>query len=159
MISGSFGGVRGREMILVQSLDGKLQIFEQSANAFTRQIADCLVPGPIWYMPKLDGFITATYSTYMECYKYQVLAASQSESESKSDNQYRNTTGMFNLTAIRGAMVEWSTLLGDQCRQIIDGHFSGLDSSKSSVSNNELLVLCEQSLFLLKVSFPFSLVI
>ena len=29
-------------MIVVQSLDGKLQIFEQTANAFTRQFVDCL---------------------------------------------------------------------------------------------------------------------
>ena len=45
MTCGSFGGTKGREMFLVQSLDGKIQIFEQSANAFSRQLSDCLLPG------------------------------------------------------------------------------------------------------------------
>ena len=37
-------------MFLVQSLDGKIQIFEQSANAFSRQLLDCLIPGENMYM-------------------------------------------------------------------------------------------------------------
>jgi len=45
MTCGSFGGSKGREMFLVQSLDGRIQIFEQSANAFSRQLIDCLIPG------------------------------------------------------------------------------------------------------------------
>jgi Bardet-Biedl syndrome 9 protein len=72
MTSGPFGGVRGREMIVVQSMDGKLQIFEQSANAFTRQLVDCLLPGPIAYLPKLDAFVTTNYACQAECYRYQV---------------------------------------------------------------------------------------
>lgn len=72
MTSGSFGGARTRDMFMVQSLDGKLQIFEQSANAFTRQLVDCLLPGPIAYLPRLDAFVSATYSCQAECYRYQV---------------------------------------------------------------------------------------
>lgn len=89
MNSGSFGGARDREMIIVQSLDGKLQIFEQSANAFTRQMADCLIPGPVAYVPKVDAFVTVNHACQAECYRYQVLASSQAdigskEAESKS---------------------------------------------------------------------------
>ena len=72
MISGPFGGVRGRDMIMVQSLDGKLQIFEQSANAFTRQIVDCLIPCPLAYVPRLDAFVTTNYACQAECYRYKV---------------------------------------------------------------------------------------
>jgi Bardet-Biedl syndrome 9 protein len=57
---------------MVQSLDGKLQIFEQSANAFTRQLVDCLLPGPMAYLPKLDAFVTTNYACQAECYRYQV---------------------------------------------------------------------------------------
>ena len=92
MNSGSFGGSREREMIIVQSMDGKLQIFEQSANAFTRQIADCLLPGPVAYIPKVDAFVTVNHACQAECYRYQVLASSQSdiggkEAESKTSGQ------------------------------------------------------------------------
>lgn len=73
MTSGPFGGARGRDMFMVQSLDGKLQIFEQSANAFTRQLVDCLLPGPIAYLPRLDAFVSTNYACQAECYRYQVL--------------------------------------------------------------------------------------
>jgi len=93
MNSGSFGGARDREMIIVQSMDGKLQIFEQSANAFTRQMADCLIPGPVAYVPKVDAFVTVNHACQAECYRYQVLASSQAdigakEAESKSSGNF-----------------------------------------------------------------------
>jgi Bardet-Biedl syndrome 9 protein len=72
MTSGSFGGARGRDMFMVQSLDGKLQIFEQSATAFTRQLVDCLLPGPVAYLPRLDAFVSTNYACQAECYRYQV---------------------------------------------------------------------------------------
>jgi Bardet-Biedl syndrome 9 protein len=74
MTVGAFGGVKGRDMFIIQSLDGKLQIFEQSANAFTRQLVDCLVPCPIAYLPRMDAFVTTNYACKAECYRYQVLA-------------------------------------------------------------------------------------
>lgn len=75
MISGPFGNARARDMFMVQSLDGKLQIFEQSATAFTRQLMDCLLPGPIAYLPRLDAFVSTNYATQAECYRYQVRAS------------------------------------------------------------------------------------
>ena len=72
----------------------------------------------------------------------------QSNGESKMDGK----AGQFNLSAVRSAMVEWSLVTGDSCRQMLDGHFSGQDSSKGGpAANNELLVLCDSGLFLLKV--------
>jgi Bardet-Biedl syndrome 9 protein len=83
MHSGFFGGSRDREMIAVQSMDGKIQIFEQSAVAFSRQIADCLLPGPIAYVPKVDAFVTVNHACQAECYRYHVLASSQADIGSK----------------------------------------------------------------------------
>lgn len=79
MIYGPFGGVVGKDMILVQSMDGKLQFFDQSAEAFTRQIVDCLIPGNCLYLKRMDAFITANYANRIECYRYQVLVNSQAE--------------------------------------------------------------------------------
>jgi hypothetical protein len=44
MLAGPFGGVHGKDLILVQSMDGKLQVFDQTAEAFTCQMTDCLLP-------------------------------------------------------------------------------------------------------------------
>lgn len=148
MISGPFGGVKGRDMLMVQSLDGKLQIFEQSANAFTRQLVDCLVPHPLAYLPRLDAFIATNYAFHAECYRYQVLASSQTDIGGRSGGP--QTTGAFGLTALRSALVEWSINLGEPCRQILEGNFSG--SEVSSRSSGEVLILCDQSLFLIKVN-------
>jgi Bardet-Biedl syndrome 9 protein len=155
MTYGTFGGVRAKDMIMVQSMDGKLQIFEQSAHAFSRQLIDCLIPGPIIYLPKLDAFVTVNYAGVAECYRYQVLASSQGEigekkeskGESKSDNR---------IKSVKSTVVEWSTSLGETCRQIITGNFSSIDTgnesynSRSASQANELLFICDKSIFLIK---------
>ena len=160
-------------MFIVQSIDGKLQILEQSANAFTRQLADCLIPGPVAYIPKVDGFVTVNHAAHAECYRYQVLASSQSDiggskdakaaaGESKgSSASQAEALGSFGLRSIRSAMVEWSLNLGEPCRQILEGCFSLSDGDAASLNSSgmggmrqakpcELLMLGDKSLFLLK---------
>ena len=151
MTCGAFGGVKGRELFIIQSMDGKIQIFEQSANAFARQLADYLIPGPICYLPKIDAFVTVNHSCHAECYKYQVLASSQDKNvDTNSDLNKSSSNG---LTAVRGAMVEWTMNVGESCRQVLNGYFSS-DGSNSTVKSNlaggELLMVCDKSLFLLK---------
>ena len=182
MTSGPFGGVRGRDMILVQSLDGKLQVFEQSANAFTRQLVDCLLPGPVAYLSRMDAFVTTNYACQSECYRYQVLAASSGETSSapvvtlaKGGNENNNSSSSssnataFGVSAIRNALVEWSINVGESCRQIEEGCYTRATSNNSSSSSSstimmgskdssttrnsgEVLVLCDKSIFLLKDS-------
>ena len=175
MTSGPFGGVRGRDMILVQSLDGKLQVFEQSANAFTRQLVDCLLPGPVAYLSRMDAFVTTNYACQSECYRYQVLAASSGETSApvtlgKGGNDNSSSgSNAFGVSAIRNALVEWSINVGESCRQIEEGSYTRASSSSgnnnntammggskdpSTMSRNsgEVLVLCDKSLFLLKDS-------
>ena len=171
MTSGPFGGVRGRDMILVQSLDGKLQVFEQSANAFTRQLVDCLLPGPVAYLSRMDAFVTTNYACQSECYRYQVLAASSGETPASAtigkggnDNTSSSAT-TFGVSAIRNALVEWSINVGESCRQIEQGCYTRATSSSSNTTmmgskdpstmsrnSGEVLVLCDKSLFLLKDS-------
>lgn len=144
MTVGPFGGSDGRDMIMVQSMDGKLQIFEQSAHAFTRQLVDCLVPGPIFYVPHQDSFVTTNYAARIECYKYHVLANSQTEIGGKESKE--SSTNAFGLTNVRDAMVEWRINLGEPCLQIIDGKFSKGERRMS----DELLLLTDESMFLIK---------
>ena len=146
MTSGYFGGVQGREMIMVQSLDGKLQIFEQSANAFTRQQVDCILPGPVAYLSKIDAFVTTNYSCHAECYRYNVLANAQ------ADVGRDTLTGSFGLVALRSAVVEWNINLGEPCRQIVPGIFSKSVAQTKGTRGGEILLLCDHSLFLVKDS-------
>lgn len=152
MTAGGFGGVRGRDMFIVQSMDGKVQILEQSANAFSRQLIDCLIPGPIAYVPKLDSFVTVNHAGQAECYRYQVLASSQTDLGSKdtgNDAKSRLNTGSFGITTVRSALVEWKVDLGEPCRQIIEGCFSTATVDYNRTVS-ELIFVCDKSLFLIK---------
>lgn len=153
MLFGPFGGVHGKDMIMVQSMDGKLQVFDQTAEAFTCQMTDCLLPGCLLYLRRMDAFITTNYSNRVECYRFQVLVNAQGSigEGSSANNSGSGTKSSFGLTAVRNAMVEWSVNMGDDIIQIADGNFgSGDGSSKSGEKNENILVLCLRSLFLLK---------
>ena len=73
MLSGPFGGVHGKDMLMVQSMDGKLQVFDQTAEAFTCQMTDCLLPGHLLYLRRMDAFVTTNYANRIECYRFQVV--------------------------------------------------------------------------------------
>ena len=160
MACGAFGGAKGRDMIVVQSLDGKLQVFEQSANAFTRQLVDCLLPGPLGYLSRLDAIVTATSACQAECYRYQVLAASSSQADATAAATAGSTTGAFGVSAVRNALMEWSLNLGEPCRQIEEGSFLRAGTTNPGSGSTgpgkgtppEVLLLCDRSLFLLKES-------
>jgi len=81
-----------------------------------------------------------------------VLANNDADIGSKDDPLYKSTvqtTGAFGLTAVRNILVEWSLNLGDACRQIISGSFTSLSQNRKF---NELIVLCDRSLLLIKDS-------
>lgn len=56
----------------------------------------------------------------------------------------------FGLSAVRNAMVEWSLNLGEDVLQVVEGKFGGEAGDKKIAEH--ILVLCEHSVFLLKVS-------
>lgn len=72
-----FGNDPHRDLICVQSMDGRVQVFEQDVHAFTRRLNNTLVPGPLCYVAKLDAFVTANSLLEIECYK---VSASESRS-------------------------------------------------------------------------------
>ena len=144
MTVGPFGGVSGRDMIMVQSIDGKLQVFEQSADTFSRQLLDCMYPGPLMYVSHLDAFVTASYAARLECYRYQVLVNAQQADIGEGKGESKRS----GLTALRSVFVEWAINLGEQPRQLIAGKFSQTDPKKIG---DELLVLLDRSIFLVKV--------
>uniref|UniRef100_A0A182JSH0 Protein PTHB1 n=1 Tax=Anopheles christyi TaxID=43041 RepID=A0A182JSH0_9DIPT len=75
MCHGPFGGVKGREFLCVQHLDGSLRFFEQDGISYERTLAtDRNIPAPMHYLPRVDCFVTVAPSWVLECYRYQDVA-------------------------------------------------------------------------------------
>lgn len=66
------------ESLAVQSMDGQLAVFEQDRAAFTRQLPDSLLPGPMCYVPSIDAFAVLGTENKLRAFKYSVLAAATS---------------------------------------------------------------------------------
>jgi len=135
---GPFGGVRERDYICIQSLDGVLSFFEQDAFAFARLLSkDFLMPGPMCYMAKTDSFIICNNSMCIEAYRYQVLAAA-------ADNVDRDPAA--DGASGKKVQVDWSTNIGEHAQHIEVTRFS----KSLSASQQELLVIGEHTLFTVK---------
>uniref|UniRef100_A0A182YKU5 PTHB1 N-terminal domain-containing protein n=1 Tax=Anopheles stephensi TaxID=30069 RepID=A0A182YKU5_ANOST len=75
MCHGPFGGVKGRDFLCVQHLDGSLRFFEQDGISYERTLAtDRHIPSPLHYLPRVDCFVTVAPSWVLECYRYQDVA-------------------------------------------------------------------------------------
>jgi len=136
--NGPFGGIRDRDYICVQSLDGVLSFFEQDSFAFSRLLsANFLMPGPLVYMPKTDSFIICGSTMCIEAYRYQVLAAAAEN----VDQEPGRDSGSG-----KKVQVDWSTNIGEHARHIEVTRFS----LSLSASQQEILVLGEHSLFTIK---------
>ncbi|XP_062550917.1 protein PTHB1 [Armigeres subalbatus] len=120
MCHGSFGGVKGRDFLCIQHLDGSLKFFEQDGISL-----DCDLPGernipsPILYVSRTDCFVTVSPGWELECYRYQDL--------SETNVSLRRTDPI------------WSICIGEY----------GLDLNVLQVSNVEsvIVVLGENNLF------------
>lgn len=161
MISGPFGHIKDHDLILVQSLDGKFQIFEQASHLLTRQLVNCFIPGPLIYVPKIDSFVLVTCNGTVECYRYQVLVSSQDDiitSSRVNPSSTSSTPTSSRPSLVRPILIEWSMELGEQCYSMHVGNFSSLSHGKKSSNENtdfetgnEILMVCERSIFLIKV--------
>lgn len=132
MCYGPFGGVYGKDYICVQSMDGKLSFFEQDHLAFTRQL-DCLLPGPMMYLPKTDSIITCSSKMCVESYKYHVIAAAN-----RTDQQKGNSK-------VSKLELDWSCNIGEHAVDVFSARFC------QSLGSNQvdIVVLGEHTLFCL----------
>ncbi|XP_077347748.1 protein PTHB1 isoform X2 [Lithobates pipiens] len=135
MTHGSFGGVKGRDLICIQSMDGMLMFFEQESYAFGRYLPGFLLPGPLRYSPRTDSFITVSSCQQVECYKYQVLAVATDADSKKETEQQKIGSG-------KRLLADWSLNIGEQA----------LDISIVSFNNTvfSIFVLGERNFFCLK---------
>ncbi|KAF6085392.1 Bardet-Biedl syndrome 9 [Phyllostomus discolor] len=135
MTYGSFGGVKGRDLICIQSVDGMLMVFEQESYAFGRFLPGSLLPGPLAYSSRTDSFITVSSCRHVESYKYQVLAFA-------TDADKRQETEQQKLGSGKRLVVDWTLNIGEQA---LDIRIMSFNQSASSV-----FVLGERNFFCLK---------
>ncbi|XP_069870358.1 protein PTHB1 isoform X1 [Dipodomys merriami] len=135
MTYGPFGGVKGRDLICIQSVDGMLMVFEQESFAFGRFLPGSLLPGPLVYSPRTDSFITVSSCRQVESYKYQVLAFATDADKKQETEQQKLGSG-------KRLIVDWTLNIGEQALDICIVSFSPSASS--------LFVLGERNLFCLK---------
>ncbi|XP_056660245.1 protein PTHB1 isoform X2 [Monodelphis domestica] len=135
MTYGSFGGVKGRDLICIQSMDGMLMLFEQESYAFGRFLPGFLLPGPLTYSSRTDSFITVSSCRHVESYKYQVLAFATDADKRQDSEQQKLGSG-------KRLVVDWTLNIGEQALDICIVSFN---QSSSSV-----FVLGERNFFCLK---------
>ncbi|XP_012270312.1 protein PTHB1 [Orussus abietinus] len=130
LTTGPFGGVRGRDFLCVQCLDGILLFFEQETFAFQQSLENRLLPSPVVYVARKDVFVTTNSSWMLECYRYQNIAEF-GRSQSKLDKGSSRVLGP-----------DWSYNLGEA---ILDINVVTLSSFEVGI-----LVLGERNLFCLR---------
>ncbi|XP_076329618.1 protein PTHB1-like [Tachypleus tridentatus] len=135
MATGHFGGVKGKDFMCVQSLDGTLTFFEQESFAFSRFLPGFLLPGPLTYVPKTDSFVTVSSSLNLESYRFQVLAVAK-DGETSDESQ--------NMTKGKRVVADWLFSLGEAALDIFVAEFSNAPST--------IFVLGERNIFAFKES-------
>ncbi|XP_017762295.1 PREDICTED: protein PTHB1 [Eufriesea mexicana] len=70
LTTGPFGGVRGRDFLCVQCLDGTFLFYEQEMFAFSQLPKNRLLAEPIVYVARNDLFVTANSSWFLECHRH-----------------------------------------------------------------------------------------
>ncbi|XP_048366673.1 protein PTHB1 isoform X2 [Sphaerodactylus townsendi] len=134
MTYGPFGGIKGRDLICIQSVDGMLMVFEQESYSFGRFLPGFLLPGPLTYSSRTDSFITVSSCRQVESYKYQVLAFATDASREEMEQQ--------KLGSGRKLAVDWVLNIGEQALDICVVSFNHTVSS--------VFVLGERNFFCLK---------
>ncbi|ETV90279.1 hypothetical protein H310_14908, partial [Aphanomyces invadans] len=141
MTMGGFGKSPEKDHICVQSLDGRLQFFEQDRFSFMQQLPTCLVPGALCYAAPTDSLITATSDMSVECYRYQVMATSMVlKKKPGHDDGIKDAKG---VTAAKALHSEWRTNIGESVLDIRTGKFHWAVRARSF----DVVVLGEFSLF------------
>ncbi|ETE63327.1 Protein PTHB1, partial [Ophiophagus hannah] len=134
MTHGPFGGIKGQDLICVQSVDGMLMLFEQESYSFGRFLPGFLLPGPLTYSSRTDSFITVSSCRQVESYRYQVLALAK-DAEIQETEQQKIGSG-------KKLAVDWISNIGEQALDVCVVSFNQLVSS--------IFVLGERNLFCFK---------
>lgn len=149
MVVGPFGSTASarsdRDHLCVQSLDGRLQFFEQDRFAFIQPLNSSFVPGAVCYAPGMDAIVAATSDLQVECYRYQVLASAslkKKKANALDVDEHPEAAG----AGAKPVHCDWKLNLGETILDIRVGRFF----AQENATTFDLLVLGEFTLFGIK---------
>ena len=73
MVIGPFGRVSGQDLVCVQSIDGQVEVLDQTGTIFKCGLSDFLLPGPLCYVARTDSLLTVNSGWRLDVYRYQSL--------------------------------------------------------------------------------------
>ncbi|KAK3875683.1 hypothetical protein Pcinc_019466 [Petrolisthes cinctipes] len=146
LLTGAFGGVKGKDYLAVQSLDGCLSVFEQESQAFTTPLPNTLLPGPLAYLSRNDSIVVAGSDWCLHCYKYQAIAVAATDNPSEGNSSASNKSSSQGSKRLSP---EWTQLLGEP---VLDMKVVGEGAGAS------LVVLTQRSFSCLKDSGVFKFI-
>ncbi|RLN50612.1 hypothetical protein BBJ29_002636 [Phytophthora kernoviae] len=146
----SSGGTTGRserDHLCVQSLDGRLQFFEQDRFAFLQPLNNNFLPGALCYAPGMDAVIASTSDLQLECYRYQVLAsASLKQKRNALDDDVKDDHQQDSSSFSTQVHCDWKLNIGEV---IVDVRVARC-SYQETPASFDILVLGEFTLFGIK---------
>ncbi|GAV04479.1 hypothetical protein RvY_14749 [Ramazzottius varieornatus] len=89
LVTGSFSGVKGRQMLCVVMMDGTFTLIDQETVMETPPLEDFLLPGPVCYLPGRDCFVVGASNWTAECYTYSELASKAGLISSKPNQEVK----------------------------------------------------------------------
>eukprot|EP00941_MAST-03F_sp_MAST-3F-sp1_P002572 g2572.t1 len=148
MVVGSFGGCQGKDHIAVLSMDGKLAFFSPN-YVFTRCLDNCLVPGPMAYIPRTDSFVTVNSIFEVESYSYHSLASASSAKDELTLKRAKQSGAIKDSTLLTGgnsgrrkARPKWTRNIGESAIAICTARLA-------STMHPSVVILGEKTLFCL----------
>lgn len=105
-VLGFFGGVRGRQFICIQSLDGLLSFYEQESFSFQLYLPNFSFPYAFTYLEKTDSFLFLNGFLNFVCYSYESLASSGNEKSIMKMWEYSLGEGILDVqTVVKDVLV------------------------------------------------------
>nr|CCA23890.1 conserved hypothetical protein [Albugo laibachii Nc14] len=132
----------GRNHLCVQSMEGRLQFFEQDRFSFLHVGQDNFLPRALCFVSRIRAIVASTLDYFVECYRYQVLA-STSLRESRQKDGIADTNPHHKPIITHA---DWRINVGESVLEIRTGNCFPDALSASS----DIVVLGEFTLFCIK---------
>ena len=124
------GGLQGRDLLAVLTLDGQLLFYQQDTFAFSRYLPGFLLPGAFAYIRSIDAFLLSTPRGEIECYRYTVLGESTQDSkqrgageeEDEAESKQQMEADYRQVHNAKRLHTDWTLNVGEPILDIQTGH-------------------------------------
>ena len=155
------GGLQGRDMLAVLTLDGQLLFYQQDTFAFSRYLPGFLLPGAFTYLRSVDAFVLASPRGELECYRYSTLGEStqdgarhkgggggQEEEEEEAESKQQMEAEYRAVHNAKRLHTDWTLNLGEPVLDIQVGRV--LKGGGDGGGGADVVVLSAHNLWVLR---------